>query len=132
VNTRRISLCLVAIALLVCSACGLEAQPAPQLDVYGGRPVGYAAVDEFFANAGPFTLSTAHCIAERESHHIPTSDNGTHHGLFQLANQFIGSLNAAAQTLGQVPNWHSARQNALAARIIYNQSGWRPWGGGCR
>lgn len=120
----KVATLVLAIGLLG-AACNL--QPAPSSQVYGGPAVGRAAVDEFFPE--PSVNGCAHRIAERESHHYPTSDNGNHHGIFQLMDGYWGSLWAAAYTLNEIPNWHSARQNALAARIIFNQSGWGPWGG---
>lgn len=121
---------LTAVAAFA-AGCAPNAQPVPHADIYGGPVAGHAAVDEFFPE--PWLNAKAHCIANRESNEYPTSDNGTHHGLFQLADQFLGSLLSAAQTLRELPFWWSARENALAARIIYNQSGWAPWAGagGC-
>ena len=63
------------------------------------RPTGIS-VDQAFARFGPRVVACAHGVANRESGHWPYSDNGTHHGTFQLGQGFWGSIVAAASTLG--------------------------------
>lgn len=121
---------LLASALLVLAACTLPpAPPAPAYSVADG----WAAIDQAFADYGPGVQGTFHCIAERESHHNPAAVNGQYRGILQLGAHYQGALDAAAATLGRPSDWFDPYVNARAGRIIWEQSGTRPWStrGGC-
>lgn len=105
------------------SACLPGAPPPPQYT----HADGWAAVDQAFADHGPLVVAQAHNVAACESNHWPYARNGQYDGIFQLGDHYLGALTAAAQTLGRPVDWHDPYVNARAARIVWEQSGWRPW-----
>lgn len=132
---HRKLLALVAALAIVGVACGPTPAPAPApapaptgVGPGGDKLVfdysdSYAAIDWWFAPYGAHVVSCAHRIAARESGHYPRSDNGTHHGIFQLHNGFWNSIVAAATGIGHRPNWYDPWQNAWAARAAYASRG---------
>jgi len=137
--------CLVPLAALCLAACGPNLGPAPP--VAATPPAGpvngvswsyqdtYDAINWYFGPYGQHAVDCANLYDNRESGHWPYSDNGTHHGTFQLGQGFWGSIVAHAVALGRVPSWYDPWLNAAAAADAYGTSGWsawRPYISGCR
>lgn len=117
---RRIAALAVVLAALG-AACGPSAGPSPS----NGKWYQWSrdAIDVEFARYGPHVVDCAHRIADRESGHWPFSDNGDHHGIFQLHDGFWGSIKSAAAQLGRDPNWYDPRQNSRAAMWAFEAHG---------
>lgn len=65
----------------------------------------------------PRALSVALC----ESRYGPTSNNGTHWGLFELADFWFPTFGVPFE------RWSDPVTNATMARWIYERDGWSPW-----
>lgn len=114
---------LVLCAALLLGAC-IPPAPAPRFN----HDDGWLAVEQSFADLGPGELAKAHCIASRESGYNPYAVNGQYRGVFQLGHNYDGTISVTND--GDVWNPYT---NAMAARVAYDASGWRPWStaGGC-
>lgn len=82
-----------------------------------------AIIVEFYRFGSMRVIWCAYQIAQRESGHLPWSDNGSHHGIFQLHDGFAGSIRLAAAQLRRAPNFHDPRQNARAAAWGFQSAG---------
>lgn len=83
----------------------------------------HAAIHAEFDRFGGRAVYCAMYIAQHESGHWPFSDNGSHHGIFQLSDSKWFAVQAAARELGRKPNWYDPRQNARVAMWLYEGSG---------
>lgn len=75
----------------------------------------YQAISLYFGPYGANAVRCANGIVDRESGHWPYSDNGTHHGIFQLHQGFWGSIRAIAAARRETPDFHNPYQSAWAA-----------------
>lgn len=101
---------LVAVlALVLAGACA----PAPT------SSPGQAAVQERFE--GGWYWPKASCVAQRESGFNPAARNGKYLGLFQIDSTnagYVGTMHAAADTLGEPRDFFNPRVNAYTAFLI--------------
>lgn len=117
---KRLVLCLVVAALPLAAACA----PAPPGPSCAGTAVGNVIATAF---AGT-DVGHAEYIAWRESRCDPGARNSSGaSGLFQLELPLHQDLLNAACPL--YPAWQDPYCNATAARLLYNSSGFAPWGG---
>lgn len=82
-----------------------------------------AIIVEFYRFGSLRVIWCAYQISQRESGHYPWSDNGSHHGIFQLHNGFWGSVTVAAAQLGRRPTWYDPRINARVATWAFERAG---------
>lgn len=121
-SNRKIGLASFVIVLgLFVAACGPSAGPSSSNGKW--YQWSYEAIHAEFGRFGSHVEDCANRIVDRESGHWPFSDNGSHHGIFQLHDGFWGSIKAAASQLGRDPNWYDPRQNSRAAMWAFEAHG---------
>lgn len=118
--TRRVLAALaITLAGVTLAACGPPTEPGFAFT----HDDSYAAIQTAFGQYGPGIVDCANRIADVESGHWPYSDNGSHHGLFQLHDGFWGSIVSAAESIGWPASWYNPYENALAASYAFAQHG---------
>lgn len=123
---KRLALLVLPIAILI-SACGprvIAGPPPPAAPRPWTYSHTYDAVNIYFGQFGPHIVDCANRILDRESNHWPYSDNGTHHGTWQLHNGFWNSIQGSAAARGEVPDWYNPYQNTNAAGIAFVTHGY--------
>jgi len=124
---RALALVPVLALVVLAAACRPGTNPPEAFD-HGD---GHAAIEQAFGPFGTGVVAQAHRVADCESGHWPYSglNKPGHHyrGLFQLGPHFEFRINQAAAILGRWPTWWDPYINALAARLIWEEVGWRPW-----
>lgn len=120
---------VVVLALLLVSltAAACKAPAPPPASSCVGSPI-EATVRLFFDDVGQSEKALQ--VVWRESHCDPGARNPRSGaaGLFQLLGHDDLILGACPNPWGVVA-WDNPACNALAARFLWNTSGWRAWGG---